>query len=95
MTLHPTVVGTEKILSGQFKTPIDNDLYSFIVAINNNSNSTSSYTIKNLELSSDDESANLLALDFEGKESIVPLAVLRQSQLKNHHEDLSFDIYRT
>lgn len=79
--------GTEKILYGQFKTPVDDDLYSFIIAVNNNSNSTSSYQIKNLELSSDDRPANLLALDFEGKKSVVPLAVLRQSQLENHHED--------
>jgi hypothetical protein len=80
--------GAEKILSGQFKTQVDNDLYSFIIALSDNSNSTSSHQIKNLELSSDDRPANLIALDFEAKKSIVPLAAVRKSQLEINQEDL-------
>jgi hypothetical protein len=83
----PDGIGAEKTFSWQFKTPRNNDLYSFIVAVNDNSNSTNSYTFKNLELSSDDNSSKLLELDFEDKGGFVPLAVLRQSQFQGHHDD--------
>ncbi len=77
-----------KIFSGQFKVPTNTDLVALQFMAKQIPNSTSSYSIKDLNFSQAYEKYDIFTSDFERKKGSVPLATLRHSDWINDDKDL-------
>lgn len=72
-------------ISGQFRVPVDSDLVS--LRLENRNDSKLLPNINSFELFPAKDRVNLVAMDFERKESDSPLALLRNSELINYNQD--------